>query len=518
MDEDQVVHGLDELWRRHIVREHGVDAYDFTHDKLREVAYRSLSTARRRLVHRHVAQATEIVMATQLDAVAGELADHFDKAGMRDQAVDYYRRAAEAAQHTFANDEAIRYYRRALELVERTATSGEAIATLCEQLGDVHFLVTHYDAAREAYHHALARLPVDERLHAVRLQRKIANSQREQYRFQEALATLEQARQALLAANGDLTLIDQGDIQAAPDPAAFDEWLQVQFEALQVYYWTGQVADGIALLERLRPTVERCGSFAQQTHLRQQQALLALRRDRYVVSEETLTTARAVFAAHQQIGNQAVLPAAHFQLGFFLLWHGDLDEAAEQMQTSLHLAEQTGDLSLQARCLAYLTVIGRRCGQVEAVRSNAGRGFDVATTASMPEYQGMARANQAWLAWSIQDWPAVEELGQAALAFWQQVGGVPGATVFAWAALWPLLAAAVFAGADDRTRDRVAALLDPQLQQMPAPLMAALADAHQAGAQPDADDLHASLRRALELAQQFGLLVTPKLPQKPFEK
>ena len=148
MDEDQVVHGLDELWRRHIVREHGVDAYDFTHDKLREVAYRSLSTARRRLVHRRVAQAMESALDGQLDSVAGQLADHFDKAGMVDQAVGYYRRAAEAAQHIFANDEAIRYYRRALELMERTTAAGEAVATLYEQLGDVHFLVTHYDAAR----------------------------------------------------------------------------------------------------------------------------------------------------------------------------------------------------------------------------------------------------------------------------------------------------------------------------------------------------------------------------------
>jgi hypothetical protein len=35
-DEDTLVTGLDELWRRRIVREHGLNAYDFSHDKLRE--------------------------------------------------------------------------------------------------------------------------------------------------------------------------------------------------------------------------------------------------------------------------------------------------------------------------------------------------------------------------------------------------------------------------------------------------------------------------------------------------
>ena len=56
--EDAVVRGLDELWQRRIVREQGAgtaETYDFSHDKLREQAYASLSPAHRRLLHRHVA-------------------------------------------------------------------------------------------------------------------------------------------------------------------------------------------------------------------------------------------------------------------------------------------------------------------------------------------------------------------------------------------------------------------------------------------------------------------------------
>jgi predicted ATPase len=37
-DESSLVRGLDELWRRRIVRDQGPDAYDFTHDRIREVA------------------------------------------------------------------------------------------------------------------------------------------------------------------------------------------------------------------------------------------------------------------------------------------------------------------------------------------------------------------------------------------------------------------------------------------------------------------------------------------------
>ena len=50
---------LDELWTKRIVREQGVNSYDFTHDKLREVAYAEISAPQRRLLHRRIAQAFE---------------------------------------------------------------------------------------------------------------------------------------------------------------------------------------------------------------------------------------------------------------------------------------------------------------------------------------------------------------------------------------------------------------------------------------------------------------------------
>src|SRR5829696_9018657 len=57
--EAALVGGLDELWRRRIVRDRGPDAYDFTHDRIREVAYLGLSPARRRHTHLLVARALE---------------------------------------------------------------------------------------------------------------------------------------------------------------------------------------------------------------------------------------------------------------------------------------------------------------------------------------------------------------------------------------------------------------------------------------------------------------------------
>lgn len=110
--EDRLVQGLDELWQRRIIREQGEDAYDFSHDKLREVLVAGLSEARRHLLHRRVARALEHVYADNLDAVAARIAAHYERADEPHEAIAYYQRAAEMAEKMRAQDEAARYRQR----------------------------------------------------------------------------------------------------------------------------------------------------------------------------------------------------------------------------------------------------------------------------------------------------------------------------------------------------------------------------------------------------------------------
>ncbi len=117
LDEDRLVQALDELWRRHVVREHGNNAYDFAHDKIREVAYAEMTDAHRRLLHRRVAQALERVFAASLDDVSAQIAAHYTGAGLADRAAAHYQRAAEVAQRVGANQEAIGLLHRGLSLL-----------------------------------------------------------------------------------------------------------------------------------------------------------------------------------------------------------------------------------------------------------------------------------------------------------------------------------------------------------------------------------------------------------------
>ena len=116
LSEDALVQALDELWQRRIIAEQAAGTYDFTHDRIREVVYQRLRPPQRRQLHRQVAAALERCYADQLDGMSGELAAHYEQAGITDKARHYWQRSSAQAVAQFANAEAIQHLSRALTL------------------------------------------------------------------------------------------------------------------------------------------------------------------------------------------------------------------------------------------------------------------------------------------------------------------------------------------------------------------------------------------------------------------
>jgi len=115
-DEGSVSHALDELWRRRIIESRGPAEYDFTHDRLREVACSELSLVRQRYWHRRVARALAEVYGADIESWNGQIASHFEQAGMAEEAIEHYWRAATYARQRYADTEASDLLRRALAL------------------------------------------------------------------------------------------------------------------------------------------------------------------------------------------------------------------------------------------------------------------------------------------------------------------------------------------------------------------------------------------------------------------
>ncbi len=133
-DEEAVVEALDELVQRRIIREQRSEGYDFSHDKLREGAYTALSRARRRLVHRRIAEALETMYGktrerlavSPVDAHLGDMAYHFFEAGVWEKALEYGQRAGEEAQRLYTPHITIEQVTRALDAAQHAAIAPPA--------------------------------------------------------------------------------------------------------------------------------------------------------------------------------------------------------------------------------------------------------------------------------------------------------------------------------------------------------------------------------------------------------
>jgi ABC-type transport system substrate-binding protein/class 3 adenylate cyclase len=156
--EGSPVAALSELQRLELVveeRRRPAPEYRFRHGLVREVAYASLTSSRRRALHRSVAEALEGLHGEDLAEAYGELARHFAEAD-DPRAAGYLLKAGDAARGMDAENEAIDHYRRALGFLERLGDQPRAREVLL-RIGLIHHLSFDFERADSAYAEAFSR-------------------------------------------------------------------------------------------------------------------------------------------------------------------------------------------------------------------------------------------------------------------------------------------------------------------------------------------------------------------------
>jgi DNA-binding SARP family transcriptional activator/tetratricopeptide (TPR) repeat protein len=154
-DEAALVRALDELWRRRILRVHeeveSTISYDFSHEKLREVAYLGLGPTQRSYWHRHVGEALTKNASGDLEIASGEAAVHFQKGGSYYQALHHYILAAEQAAKVYAYYRAEEFYARAIAVSTHLNLANTEIVQLYSGRGRVLELAGRYADALTVY-------------------------------------------------------------------------------------------------------------------------------------------------------------------------------------------------------------------------------------------------------------------------------------------------------------------------------------------------------------------------------
>lgn len=479
LDEDELAEALDELVQRRIVRERRSAAYDFTHDKLREVAYQQLGEMRRRLLHRRVALAMEQQLGADLDASARQLGYHYERAGLHRPAARHYLHAASQARRIYANQEAIRLYRRGLSLVQEDNQVTDLDRALLEGLGDVLLVTGSHQQAREFLSRAIRSNPDLDGVELARLHQKLGNSWRASGRFEDALAAYA-AAEAALGSQADYVEL----------------WIDLQMDRMRTHYWQGDWKSMQVIVDEMEPYIKRHATPRQRVEFVRLQSNSEFRRARYVISREALERLHATVAIAEETGDLALLADIKLAIGFCLLWRGDPTAAREQLSAALAIAEQTGHTELRLHILGYLTISSRLIRDIEAAERYARQALAVASETDMLPHIVTANVNLAWVAWMRGDLETCERLAREALETWQYYEIYP----FQWLAIWPLIDISVARGDVASAVSDARLLLDETQQRLPEDLETLIESALETShpARPLSD--------AVQLARERGYL------------
>lgn len=363
--EEETLDCLEQLVRHGLVLERN-DGYDFSHEQLRSLVYGETGFARRRLLHRRVAEVLQRQprSATAAGAAASQIAHHLQLAGQDAAAARFFWQAGQHARTLWANAEALAHCEAALAL------GYPDTAALHEAIGDLHTLAGRYGAARTAYEQAAAVLDAWDEPSAC------------------SLAAIERKLALLHHRQGDWELAES-HFQAAHD------------------IWPADDAAGLA-------------------HLLADRSLNAHRRGKGRQAERWAEEALSLAGVAQ---DAASLARAHNALGLLARSRGDLAGAAEHLSQGLAQAEALGDPSGRVAALNNLALVRQDQGDLAGAIDLTGQALVACAAMGDRHREAALRNNLADLLHAAgQPDAAMDQLKQA-VAIFAEIGepaGAPG--------------------------------------------------------------------------------------------
>jgi predicted ATPase/DNA-binding XRE family transcriptional regulator len=147
--EDALVEGLEAVCQARLLTEleADTDTYQFTHDLIREVITGDLSTRRRKLLHQHVAEVLENLVASHTQRRPAEIAYHFAQSDQPQRALGYLVEAAEQARGSGAHREQVALLSQAIPLAEQAQDHHKVTELLARRGRAWHILARWREAA-----------------------------------------------------------------------------------------------------------------------------------------------------------------------------------------------------------------------------------------------------------------------------------------------------------------------------------------------------------------------------------
>ena len=305
--------------------------YLFRHVLVQDAAYGSLLAADRKRLHQVVGEAVETLYADRLDELAAMLARHFQRAGDRDHALDYYTRAGEHALATFANQEAESLFRNALAL----PCSPPQRVLLLSSLGEALYGQSRHDDAISTWREGIEICrTLDDRDGIARLYAR-------------------SARAAWYADDtpGGLRLCQEGLEEVAGAPESADQ-ARLVHETARAYLFNGHNEEAISLCYRALDMAERLGAIDVQADTLTTIGILPDQDP-----DETLAALRKAVQLAESADLLTIAFRAYHNLGVMTgVLLGDMQLARDTFVRAAELSHKAGNISEEL--LSRISVMG----------------------------------------------------------------------------------------------------------------------------------------------------------------
>jgi tetratricopeptide (TPR) repeat protein len=468
--------------------------YRFRHALIQEATYRGLLRPERQRLHGRAAWALEAMSEGRVGEVAAVIGHHFAVAGKAQLAVKYFDLAGDHAVLAFANDEAISSFRSALDIIDHDRSANKATARLGvdlrAKLAQVLWHIGRSSEAREALDEAVRLADPADSLQRARLQYLLGRLESYYRCYDASLAAFDRALEQL------------AEPPRGQEDASIALWLQVMVEGMAVVHLQRKEPHlAMAVLTSARPVLDAHEQPALWPAFYQHLAWARTSQNRYCADDEVIDNFRMALATATKIDDKNSSSSAARFLGFFLVLHGELQEAQRHLESSLAVAERSGDIDVRSSDLVGLALAALRRGDVRAVGSLAAQAVAVGEAAGFTDWLGVAKSCLAWVAWREGRTNDVLSLADEAREILRSALGP--ATFCTWVHAWPLIA--VLLGRREVAKAVAAArqLLEPSQQRLPDELESLLILAAAAWDEDQPEVATDQLARALGLAHDL---------------
>ncbi len=349
--EEETIIALEELIAQGLIEEvhdntgQGMLNYDFCHEKLRSLVYEETSLARRRLLHRRVADVLVEHMRGQRETgiLPGQIAHHFQMAGNEVAAAEYFKQAGERARLLYANTEALAHLRLALAL------GHPDIARLHEAIGDLHTFLGEYSLAIKSYETAAALCNADDTNAIAIIEHKLGEVYTRRGEWELAESHLE----AALHASGETG-------PAGERARVYADW------SLTAYH-RGQTATALDLANQALALAE----IADDTRgLAQAHNILGILASSKGDTQNALHHLQQSLTLAERMNDPATRVAALNNLALAYGANSEIDQAVALEETALALCAALGDRHREAALHNNLADLLHAAGQAEKAMSH----------------------------------------------------------------------------------------------------------------------------------------------------